>query len=217
MPAYIAAIDIGITPYLDSPFNRASFPLKTLDYLSAGRPAVSTALPAARWLYDDLLGVGQGTAPDRILALANDREAFINALRRIVGDPGEPTPWPLVPRVWSRLMPTAVASSPHGTRGRAAPTPWPLPSDSRAHDTLCQSRRLRDRDRDVQQRTRHRQSPGLRGRGGSRAHAEDHCRRQRVLRRDHRACARIRGCYLRGGRGRPRVCGRDKRRPEAGW
>jgi teichuronic acid biosynthesis glycosyltransferase TuaH len=88
VPAYIAAIDIGITPYLDSPFNRASFPLKTLDYLSAGRPAVSTALPAARWLYDDLLGVGQGTAPDRILALANDREAFINALRRIVGDPG---------------------------------------------------------------------------------------------------------------------------------
>ena len=37
-PAYIAAADIGITPYLDSPFNRASFPLKTLDYLSAWPP-----------------------------------------------------------------------------------------------------------------------------------------------------------------------------------
>jgi teichuronic acid biosynthesis glycosyltransferase TuaH len=89
VPPYIAATDIGITPYVDSPFNRASFPLKTLDYLSAGRPAVSTALPTARWLHDDLLCANQGTAPDRILALANDREAFINALRRIAGDPGK--------------------------------------------------------------------------------------------------------------------------------
>ena len=37
-PGYIAAADVGITPYLDTPFNRASFPLKTLDYLSAGLP-----------------------------------------------------------------------------------------------------------------------------------------------------------------------------------
>ena len=48
--AYIAAIDVGITPYMDNPFNKASFPLKTLDYLSAGRPAVSTTLPASLWL-----------------------------------------------------------------------------------------------------------------------------------------------------------------------
>ena len=87
MPAYIAATDIGITPYVDSPFNRASFPLKTLDYLSAGRPAVTTALPTAQWLYEDLLSANQGSAPDRILALASDRHAFIKALRRIVGDP----------------------------------------------------------------------------------------------------------------------------------
>jgi teichuronic acid biosynthesis glycosyltransferase TuaH len=87
VPAYIAATDIGITPYVDSPFNRASFPLKTLDYLSAGRPAVTTALPTAQWLYEDLLTANQGSAPDRILALASDRHAFIKALRRIVGDP----------------------------------------------------------------------------------------------------------------------------------
>ena len=87
VPAYIAATDIGITPYKDSPFNRASFPLKTLDYLSAGRPVVSTALPAARWLHDDLLRAGQGTSPDHILTLVSDRETFVNALRRIVGDP----------------------------------------------------------------------------------------------------------------------------------
>jgi teichuronic acid biosynthesis glycosyltransferase TuaH len=89
-PAYIAAADIGITPYLDNPFNRASFPLKTLDYLSAGRPAVSTDLPAARWLLDDLSGSGPGLSPDAIMALATDRAGFVNAVRRIVGDPRRP-------------------------------------------------------------------------------------------------------------------------------
>lgn len=90
VPAYIAATDVGITPYLDSPFNRASFPLKTLDYLSAGRPAVSTGLPAARWLLDDLTQSGQASGSDRILALADDAAEFVTALRRLVGDPGRP-------------------------------------------------------------------------------------------------------------------------------
>jgi teichuronic acid biosynthesis glycosyltransferase TuaH len=89
-PAYIAATDVGITPYLDSPFNRASFPLKTLDYLSAGRPAVSTALPAARWLLDDLTRSHHGALPDRILALADDHVTFIDALRHIAGGPSMP-------------------------------------------------------------------------------------------------------------------------------
>lgn len=41
---------VGLTPYRDDPFNRASFPLKTLEYLAVGVPAVSTDLPASRWL-----------------------------------------------------------------------------------------------------------------------------------------------------------------------
>jgi teichuronic acid biosynthesis glycosyltransferase TuaH len=90
-PAYIAAADIGITPYVDSPFNRASFPLKTLDYLSAGRPAVSTILPAARWLLDDLTRSAGEIPPDRILALTNDRADFVSAVRHMVGDPGQPS------------------------------------------------------------------------------------------------------------------------------
>jgi teichuronic acid biosynthesis glycosyltransferase TuaH len=89
-PSYIAAADIGITPYLDSPFNRASFPLKTLDYLIAGRPAVSTDLPAARWLLNDLTSSELAFSPDRILALAASHADFVDALRHIVGDPGQP-------------------------------------------------------------------------------------------------------------------------------
>lgn len=50
LPSYLRAIDVGLTPYADTAFNRASFPLKTLEYLAAGRAAVTTALPAAEWL-----------------------------------------------------------------------------------------------------------------------------------------------------------------------
>jgi teichuronic acid biosynthesis glycosyltransferase TuaH len=57
MPSYLKAIKVGLTPYADSQFNRASFPLKTLEYLAAGRAAVSTDLPASRWLDTELLSI----------------------------------------------------------------------------------------------------------------------------------------------------------------
>ena len=47
---YLASMDVGLTPYATSDFNRASFPLKTLEYLAAGLPVVSTCLPAVEWL-----------------------------------------------------------------------------------------------------------------------------------------------------------------------
>lgn len=50
LPSYLRAIDVGLTPYGDSAFNHASFPLKTLEYLAAGRGAVVSDLPAHRWL-----------------------------------------------------------------------------------------------------------------------------------------------------------------------
>jgi teichuronic acid biosynthesis glycosyltransferase TuaH len=89
-PVYIAAMDVGITPYMDTPFNRASFPLKTLDYISVGRPAVSTALPASQWLLDDLAHSDQSMSQSRILVLANQPSTFVDAIRRIVGNPGKP-------------------------------------------------------------------------------------------------------------------------------
>jgi teichuronic acid biosynthesis glycosyltransferase TuaH len=55
LPGYLNAMDVGLTPYRDSSFNRASFPLKTLEYLAAGRAVISTDLPATRWLATDLV------------------------------------------------------------------------------------------------------------------------------------------------------------------
>jgi teichuronic acid biosynthesis glycosyltransferase TuaH len=83
VPSYLAAIDIGITPYRDTPFNRASFPLKTLEYLGAGVPVVSTDIPAARWLRTDLTRGEQAQWADRIMMLAGNSADFVDAIRRI--------------------------------------------------------------------------------------------------------------------------------------
>jgi len=83
VPSYLAAVDIGITPYRDTPFNRASFPLKTLEYLGAGLPVVSADLPAARWLRADLARGQYAAAADQILALARHSGEFADAIRRI--------------------------------------------------------------------------------------------------------------------------------------
>jgi teichuronic acid biosynthesis glycosyltransferase TuaH len=83
VPAYLAAIDVGITPYRDTSFNRASFPLKTLEYLGAGVPVVSANIPAARWLRADLTRGEQAPWADRIMLLADGSADFVDAVRRI--------------------------------------------------------------------------------------------------------------------------------------
>ena len=62
LPSYLRITTVGLTPYADSDFNRASFPLKTLEYLAAGKPVVSTDLPAARWLATDLITIASSAA-----------------------------------------------------------------------------------------------------------------------------------------------------------
>ena len=63
LPGYLRLIDVGLVPYTGSPFNRGSFPLKTLEYLAAGRAVVATDLPAIRWLSTDLIRIAAGPVP----------------------------------------------------------------------------------------------------------------------------------------------------------
>ncbi len=56
---YLKAIDVGLVPYANTQFNRNSFPMKTLEYLAAGRPVVSTPLPAVRSLETDLVAIAE--------------------------------------------------------------------------------------------------------------------------------------------------------------
>lgn len=78
LPGYFHAIDVGVVPYDDSPFNRGSFPLKTLEYLAAGRGVVSTDLPATRWLDTGLI------------AIASEPEPFADEVDKMVAAAGEP-------------------------------------------------------------------------------------------------------------------------------
>jgi teichuronic acid biosynthesis glycosyltransferase TuaH len=73
LPNYLRVLDVGIVPYRDSRFNRGSFPLKTLEYLAAGRAVVATDLPAIRWLATDLICIADPASfadeVDRLLDL----------------------------------------------------------------------------------------------------------------------------------------------------
>jgi glycosyltransferase involved in cell wall biosynthesis len=73
LPGYLRLLDVGLVPYRDSVFNRGSFPMKTLEYLAAGRGVVATDLSSIRWLETDLVAIASGPrafadAVDRSLA-----------------------------------------------------------------------------------------------------------------------------------------------------
>ncbi|MFZ4584612.1 MAG: glycosyltransferase [Acidimicrobiia bacterium] len=72
VPAYLAGAAVGLVPYTASQFNRASFPLKTLEYLAAGIPVVSTDLPFLDWLDCEFV------------ARTSDANAFTTAVRAAV-------------------------------------------------------------------------------------------------------------------------------------
>lgn len=48
LPAVVGRSHVGLIPYNDDEFNRASFPLKAFEYLAAGRPVVSTPIDPLR-------------------------------------------------------------------------------------------------------------------------------------------------------------------------
>lgn len=80
LPSYLRVVDVGLVPYSDTAFNRGSFPLKTLEYLAAGKPVVATDLPAIRWLDCDWVRIagdpaGFADAVSEILGQEPDREA----------------------------------------------------------------------------------------------------------------------------------------------
>ena len=77
LPAHLATMSGGLTPYADTAFNRASFPLKTLEYLAAGLPVVSTDLPANQWLDTELIDV------------CSDAASFGARVRELVARPAD--------------------------------------------------------------------------------------------------------------------------------
>lgn len=75
---FLSHCRVGITPYANNEFNQASFPLKTLDYLAAGLPVISTNLPSSKWL-----------ATEHVLIAESTRE-FVDLLGQAVATGLEP-------------------------------------------------------------------------------------------------------------------------------
>lgn len=85
LPAYLQAADVCLIPYRDTPWARACNPVKTLEYLAAGRPVVSTDLPAVHG-YRPLVRVARGGGEFMAAveaALAED-DALMGQARRAV-------------------------------------------------------------------------------------------------------------------------------------
>lgn len=72
LPRYVAAFDIGLIPYVSNAYTRSCFPLKTYEYLAAGKPVVASGLP-------ELAGMG----PD--VVLVDGAASFIRAVHEAAG------------------------------------------------------------------------------------------------------------------------------------
>ena len=86
---YLRVLDVGLTPYRDSMFNRRSYPLKTVEYLSAGVPVVTTEVASLAGL--DPRHVSAAAAPvafGRLVAEVADSRRDPGQIRAAVEDEG---------------------------------------------------------------------------------------------------------------------------------
>jgi len=75
LPAYLAAFDVCLLPFVASKLTEAISPTKTPEYLSGGRPVVSTAIPDVAQTWGD------------VVAVARNAGEFIEALERELARP----------------------------------------------------------------------------------------------------------------------------------
>ena len=75
LPAYAARFDVALVPFVLNDLTRAVNPIKLREYLSAGLPVVSTALPEIVALPDD-----------PFMRVASTPEAFVEAVGQVLRD-----------------------------------------------------------------------------------------------------------------------------------
>jgi glycosyltransferase involved in cell wall biosynthesis len=74
---YLTLFDVCLIPHLDNAHTAGNNPLKLYDYLTTGRPIVSTPIAGISGFED-------------VVQVARDRESFIRAVESAVRDPGGP-------------------------------------------------------------------------------------------------------------------------------
>lgn len=86
LPKYMAGFDVGLLPQLINDYTRSMFPMKFFEYLAAGLPVVSTALPALRDFASNH-------------SVARDANAFSAAISAVLAGRG-----PAVPQIEDPLL-----------------------------------------------------------------------------------------------------------------
>lgn len=74
LPEYLKGANILIIPYLKNDVTENIFPLKLYEYLSTGKPVVSTDLASLR-------------SADTLISLADDYDSFVNECERLLDNP----------------------------------------------------------------------------------------------------------------------------------
>jgi glycosyltransferase involved in cell wall biosynthesis len=75
LPRYVAAFDVGLIPYRANDYTRSCFPLKTYEYLAAGKPVVATGLPELAGMEPDVVLAAEPLAALDAALAANGPEA----------------------------------------------------------------------------------------------------------------------------------------------
>ncbi len=94
LPGYLAGWDVCLLPFAHNDATRFISPTKTLEYMAAERPIVSTSIRDVAEPYADVVHLGDGpdgfvAACERALAATADRGTLVGAMRRVL----ERTSW----------------------------------------------------------------------------------------------------------------------------
>jgi glycosyltransferase involved in cell wall biosynthesis len=82
LPSYVAAFDVALIPYVSNAYTRSCFPLKTFEYLAAGKAVVASGLPELAGLAPEVtLAAGQDAFVQAVEA-ALDRSAAVDVAPR---------------------------------------------------------------------------------------------------------------------------------------
>jgi glycosyltransferase involved in cell wall biosynthesis len=138
LPRYVAGFDVAVIPYLANDYTRSCFPLKTFEYLAAGKPVVATGLPELEGMEPDVVVAADAAgfvaavegalairdAADverrRALAAANSWETRTQRLEELVEAAlsAAPRSYQYAPRKFGRLSGETPPGSGHNLRTR---------------------------------------------------------------------------------------------------
>jgi UDP-galactopyranose mutase len=138
LPRFIAGWDVCLQPFALNEATRFISPTKTLEYMAAGKPIVSTPIRDVEGPYGHLVAIAHG-AEEFTAACANalDESPIVAAKRRsAMSEMLASTSWDVTAGAMRRLVEEAVLKRNNGRRSFAAPARSPDRIESRASSEI---------------------------------------------------------------------------------